>query len=114
MGNERANLGFVDELESFNPSEWDKPKKKPRPAPDVAQKAATATGFKSREPTEPEITPALQRRRRTGRNTQFNIKAKPETIAAFCAVADSQGWGLGETLEYAVTLLADSYGADKG
>ena len=49
------------------------------------------------------------RRRRTGRNAQFNLKARPETIAAFCAVADQQGWGLGETLEYAVTLLEREY-----
>jgi hypothetical protein len=27
------------------------------------------------------------------------------TIAAFCAIADQQGWGLGETMEKAVELL---------
>lgn len=52
-----------------------------------------------------------QRRRRTGRNAQFNIKARPETIAAFCAVADARGWGLGETLEHAVALLEQAHGA---
>jgi hypothetical protein len=50
------------------------------------------------------------RRRRTGRNAQFNLKARPETIAAFCAVADARGWGLGETLEQAVALLQREHG----
>lgn len=45
------------------------------------------------------------RRRRTGRNVQFNIKARPETIAAFTAIADANGWGFGETLEHAVAML---------
>ena len=51
------------------------------------------------------------RRRRTGRNAQFNLKARPETIEQFCAVADAQGWGLGETLEQAVVLLERAFGA---
>jgi hypothetical protein len=54
----------------------------------------------------------LIRRRRTGRNAQFNLKARPETIEAFCAVADLNGWGLGETLEKAVALLQREYLAD--
>jgi len=56
----------------------------------------------------------LVRRRRTGRNTQFNLKARPDTIAQFCAVADARGWGLGETLEYAVALLEQAYGPGQG
>lgn len=111
MNVQRANLGFSDELETFDPTEWQpKPKKAPQTAPDAAQKAAEATGFKSREPAKPKAEePPQQRRRRTGRNAQFNLKAKPETIEAFCAVADTQGWGLGETLEYAVVLLEKTY-----
>jgi hypothetical protein len=50
------------------------------------------------------------RRRRTGRNAQFNLKARPDTIQSFCDIADSQDWGLGETLEYAVALLEREYG----
>ena len=79
----------------------------PRPEKAETRKAAAAAGFSSREPQpEPERAgEGIPRRRRTGRNTQFNLKARPETIAAFCAVADRQGWGLGETLEHAVALL---------
>ncbi len=114
MSQDRANLGFGDELDSFNPSEWAVPKaKKPKLEPEVSKKAAVATGFKSREPEKPVAATAPQRRRRTGRNAQFNIKAKPETIEAFCEVADGQGWGLGETLEYAVELLQKHYGSTK-
>ncbi len=125
----RADLGFGagfgDELDSFDPADWaSPPKPRPKPAPEAARQLAEATGFRSREPgltegqgakrpaatkpaPKPDQKPAArpQRRRRTGRNAQFNIKARPETIEAFCAVADAHGWGLGETLEHAVALL---------
>lgn len=113
---ERADLGFVDALEDFDPAEWAS-----KPAPKSVsklenagtRKAAAAAGFRSREPRS-ELAPeraveAPVRRRRTGRNTQFNVKARAETIDAFCAVADQQGWGLGETLEHAVALLEREY-----
>ena len=111
MGNVRADLGFGSELENFDPDEWE-PKPKMAPKDQSAAKAAAATGFKSREGRgqAPKVT---QRRRRTGRNAQFNIKAKPETIEAFCHVADAQGWGLGETLEFAVELLKKQYGSTR-
>lgn len=115
---ERADLGFADTLEDFDPAEWS-----PRPAPVAAtrpetaatREAAAAAGFRSREPVPVPVPAAGRageapvRRRRTGRNAQFNLKARPETIAAFCAVADQQGWGLGETLEQAVALLEREY-----
>ena len=107
MGKERASLGFGDELESFDPNDWSPREKKTsndRPQADEAREAAKAAGFQSREPIK-EKPARTQRRRRTGRNAQFNIKAKPETIDAFCAIADAEGWGIGETLEHAVALL---------
>lgn len=113
MAKERASLGFGDELDSFDPAEWTPDRAKTasaRPKPDQTKKAATAAGFKSREPETADATPPKQqRRRRTGRNVQFNIKARQETIDAFCVVADGQGWGLGETLEKAVDLLKERY-----
>lgn len=111
---ERADLGFADALDDFDPAEW-APKAaagpSPRPEPTGTREAAAAAGFRSREPQpEPDRAGgAPPRRRRTGRNAQFNLKARPETIAAFCAVADLQGWGLGETLEQAVALLEREY-----
>lgn len=113
MDKERIDLGFGDELDSFDPDEWRPPEAKTandRPEKAQTKKAAAAAGFRSREaPPEPEGQGALPRRRRTGRNTQFNLKARPETIEAFCRVADENGWGLGETLEHAVTLLEEAH-----
>ena len=114
MSKPRADLGFGDalgDLSSFTP------KPKAAPKADSAQavhaaKAAEAAGFHSREPkpAPPAATAAKPpRRRRTGRNAQFNIKARPDTIEAFCKVADENGWGLGETLEHAVALLEKEY-----
>ncbi|MBK8174331.1 MAG: stability/partitioning determinant [Rhodospirillales bacterium] len=109
MERERTDLGFADTLDEFDPAEW-----LPKPAtandkPPKAEtkKAAAAAGFRSREPLPVVEAPHadLPRRRRTGRNMQLNLKARPETIAAFCAIADSHDWGLGETLEHAVALL---------
>lgn len=116
MGTERADLGFSEALDEFNPEEWTPAKSRTandRPAKAETTKAAAAAGFKSREPQAlveaGEGQGDTPRRRRTGRNAQFNLKARPETIEAFCAVADRQGWGLGETLEKAVALLEQEY-----
>lgn len=113
----RPSLGFGDELDGFNPAEWAAPKPQAaKPAPEEARKAAEAAGFRSREPAKadppvmapvltPPVAPQQQRRRRTGRNAQFNVKCKPETIEAFTRIADANGWGFGETLERAIELL---------
>lgn len=141
---DRADLGFGEALDGFDPADWTpKPKRRPKAAPEeraASRRMAEATGFRSREPqrgteassetTKPKTgaeqgartetaklapaeaasTSTRPRRRRTGRNAQFNIKARPETIEAFCAVADAKGWGLGETLEQAVALLEEHHG----
>lgn len=121
MGKERADLGFADALDDFDPADF-QPKPKPikrandAPKREEAAKAAEALGFKSREAKDvasPKTSGAgqgTQRRRRTGRNAQFNLKARPETIDAYCAIADRMGWGLGETLERAVELLEREHG----
>jgi hypothetical protein len=111
MSKPRADLGFGDalgDLSSFTP------KSKSAPRADSAQaaravQAAEASGFQSREPKPAAAAAKPPRRRRTGRNAQFNIKARPETIEAFYKVADANGWGLGETLEHAVALLEKEY-----
>ena len=115
---QRADLGFVVDDAGFDPADWDvgTPARKPPQKLD-ARKVAEATGFRSREAGSgagggtPAAPPPKQvRRRRTGRNAQFNLKARPETIQSFCAVADAKDWGLGETLEHAVALLQREYG----
>jgi len=117
MGRNRMNLGFGDPLDDLDLTEF-KPRHVPvaRPASEANAQAAEVSGFRSRESKAPK-TPAAgakgtleQRRRRTGRNAQFNLKARPETITAYCALADRMGWGLGETLEKAVELLEERFG----
>ena len=99
----RQSLGFGDELDDLDPAAWSKPTTE-RVKPIEVKKAAEAAGFRSREPTVIASAPK-QRRRRTGRNAQFNLKTTPETIEAFTRIADTQGWGLGEAFEKATALL---------
>ncbi len=116
MNESRADLGFADALEEFDANDWlpRQPAANVKPPKVATEKAAAAAGFRSREPAPEPPKKAVRseppRRRRTGRNAQFNLKARPETIEGFCAVADAQGWGLGETLERAVALLKREYG----
>ncbi|KQT50270.1 hypothetical protein ASG43_21580 [Aureimonas sp. Leaf454] len=107
MSTERASLGFGDETDDFS---WAKPA--PKPKPDT-KRAAEAAGFRSREPVAPKAVeePPKQRRRRTGRNVQFNIKTRAETIEEFCRIADECGMGLGEAFEFATKLLAQHHTA---
>ncbi len=112
----RVDLGFVPPLDDLDLSGFAPRALRPaaeRPAPAVVAEVAAAAGFPSREPkpalAEGQGGKAL-RRRRTGRSAQFNLKASPATVAAYCALADRMGWGLGETLEHAVALLEKAYG----
>lgn len=106
----RAPLGFGNELDDFDPAQWAKSApSREKPEPETIKQAAEAAGFRSREPVKseapPQPAPRQQRRRRTGRNVQFNIKTKPETIEAFTRIADAMGWGFGEAFERATELL---------
>jgi hypothetical protein len=45
------------------------------------------------------------RTHRTGRTMQFNARTTPQTVEALYAIADRQGWLVGETLEHALAAL---------
>lgn len=108
MTNDRPKIGFVDELENFDPSGWQPGATAPRDRRPLGTEAAVlaeASGFVSREPKATSTPERPVRRRRTGRNTQFNIKADPAVIERFTEISDIQGWVFGETLEHAVNLL---------
>lgn len=104
MTGTRAKIGFGDALSDLGSFE---PTKRQKPAPEP--QAAAEAGFTRREPSPaakaPEQPQKAQRRRRTGRNAQINIKAKPETLEQFYAAADEMGIGVGEAFEVAVDLL---------
>jgi len=82
-------------------------------SPEVVRAVSEASRVPSREPvTTAKHTSKTQgtsnrepRRYRTGRNVQLNIKVRAETLDSFYALADRQGWVLGEALERAVAAL---------
>jgi len=86
-----------------------KPKETPAgPAKAEVRAVAEAANFRSREGGSAPLRAPLrapQRRHRTGRNAQVNIKATQETIDAFTAISEQQGWVFGETLEHALRAL---------
>ncbi len=92
------------DLSDFKPAAVKKPKLEAA----IIREVSEANNFPSRaagKPKAPKETVQPQRRRRTGRNVQFNIKATPETIARFTALADKNGWVFGETLDRALDAL---------
>ena len=68
---------------------------------EVTRRSAEAARFPSRE----AISRRPPRIYRTGRTMQFNARATPETVEAFYAIADQQGWLVSEALEHALAAL---------
>src|SRR4051794_7853667 len=106
MSGDRASIfGNEDEFDvsSFAP----KPTEKPAAKPEQVRVVSEAANFRSREPTAtPAVPPRREQRRyRTGRNAQLNIKIKPETLEDFYALVDRQGWVQGEAFERAIEAL---------
>lgn len=122
MSSERASIfGQRREIDvtGFAP----RPATKSAPQLEQVKAISETASFVSREPTRAPrqtavpapVAPASQaqrepitrepRRHRTGRNIQLNIKARAETIERFYAIADRNGWVLGETFERAISAL---------
>lgn len=108
MSSARASIFEADDLDISGFA--------PRPGPDTSAPAAEqvravaeAAHFHSREHPAP-APKRVQRRHRTGRNVQFNVKASQETVDAFYAISDAKGWVLGETLEHALAALKRELG----
>ncbi len=119
MVKERASI--FDDVAELDVSGFE-PKSIPdkfAPAKEEVRAVAEAANFRSREAkplkaTKPaEGPPRLQRRYRTGRNIQLNLKASRETLDVFYAISDANGWVLGETLERAVEALQKELDKDK-
>lgn len=123
MSEQRASIFEDDSTTDFDVSGFT-PKKQQKTEPKIPAEAiqtvAKAAKFQSREATAPTIPapattatpipkeqPRQQRRHRTGRNVQLNLKAKQETVDRFYQLTDSQGWVLGETLEQAIVALEE-------
>jgi hypothetical protein len=114
--NDRASIfdnGADFDVSGFAPKE---PKVQEKKIPvEKVRAISEAANFPSREAVAPPAPAAEvqreQRRYRTGRNVQLNIKVKSETLDAFYNLADTEGWVLGETLERAVKALQNELGA---
>ena len=81
-----------------------------RPQPEQLEELTRGSKFRSREGAEPVpvITRIQQRRRRTGRNVQFNIRATQEVIDEFKSLSEKMDWPDGLTLEKALQALKRS------
>ena len=118
-----ARASIFDGDDDFDLSEFTpRPKAaKPRADKEALREVAEKKGFVSREPTAPKPAPKAekavapppapaaepipQRRYRTGRNRQLNLKVTDDVMRRFYALADSQDLILGEAFEQAVTAL---------
>jgi hypothetical protein len=78
-----------------------------RPQPAQLDELTRGSKFRSREGIEPESTRTQQRRRRTGRNVQFNIRATQQVIDDFKALSEQMDWPDGLTLERALEALRE-------
>lgn len=108
-------LAMLDDLTDFAPVTSPKPK----PASELVRRVSEASNFPSRAATpkhEAVAEPAprvSQRRHRTGRNVQLNMKVTAATAERFTKLSDAQGWVFGETLARALDAL-EAVLAEKG
>jgi hypothetical protein len=96
-----------DELDvsGFTPKTASQPAPPPEQVREVSEAAKFTSRAAARRPAAPPPPRREPRRYRTGRNVQFNAKVSQETVDAIYAIADRQGWVLGETLEHALAAL---------
>ena len=81
------------------------PREKPV-AKEAIERLATENNFPSRQASRPAREPKRKPRVfRTGRNRQFNLKLKPETVERFYKMADERGVPLGALMEQALDAL---------
>ena len=117
----RASIFDSDE-DDFDVAGFE-PAAAPRPRdPDsvaAVRQTAEARGFSSREAapvahskpsplataSEPIAQEVRLRRRRTGRDKQLNLKVTDACLQRFYALADGNGWVLGEAFEHAIAAL---------
>jgi hypothetical protein len=80
---------------------------------ELIDRIAEENNFPSRQPVKEVSSVSTakrqQRRYRTGRNQQLNIKATEQTIEKFYRLADKENITLGELLERALDALEKSW-----
>jgi hypothetical protein len=94
-------------LETPLPSFTTKPKPEKPIAEEAITRIAAENNFPSRQATRPPKEPKRKPRTyRTGRNRQFKVKLKPETVERFYQMADARKVPLGVLMEQALDALA--------
>lgn len=78
---------------------------KPRVARSVDLREINQLAAEQNFPSRQESPRRRQRRYRTGRTAQLNIKVTPEVSARFCALADARKVALCELLEQSLDAL---------
>jgi hypothetical protein len=105
---ERA--GVFENTDDFDVSGFapKKPIKSAAPAPEAVREVSEGANFKSREPA-PKPVKKADRRHRTGRNAQLNVKVTAEAQQEFYKMCDELSakykWVQGEVLERAIKAL---------
>lgn len=101
MAKERAPVFQDDELDvsDFSPKQVEAGENREK-----VRAIAEPASFRSREPSA-VLSRREPRRYRTGRNVQLNLKVRQEDADAFYALADENGWVLGEAFQMAVDAL---------
>lgn len=107
----RARAPLFDDKDDLDVSGFAPRAALPGEQAEQVRAVAEPAAFRSRDPAAPPAavpaSPAVrtQRRYRTGRNMQLNLKVRETTATVFYAMADAQGWVLGEAFERAVAAL---------
>ena len=102
MADKRASIfGDEDDFDVSDLAAAPATKAAPRVRREEVQRVAESQDFRSREAGPA----ARQRRHRTGRNVQLNMKVRSETLERFNRLCDAQGWVQGEALEHALEAL---------
>jgi hypothetical protein len=90
-----------------------KPKREKPVASEAIDRIAEENGFPSRQATRAPKQPKHKARTyRTGRNRQFNMKARSESVDRFYRMADERGVPLGALLDLALDALERAGGRD--
>ena len=123
MARDRVSFFDDDNKDDLDVSGF-KPKTGPdpdAPSSETMRAIAEASNFPSRQaakappptaPVAPPAAPAEQvtakrqpRRHRTGRTAPLSARTTPATVELLYAIADQQGWLVGETIEHALAAL---------
>ncbi|MBA8853702.1 hypothetical protein FHW20_004687 [Ochrobactrum intermedium] len=106
MSKERSKLSLDDDSEIL--ANW-KPKPVVKSDTEATANVAQTQGFVSRQAPVQNRGGELRhdRRYRTGRNAQLNLKVRAETRDRFLDLCDRYGWVQGEGFEMAVKALIE-------